>query len=165
MARRADIIAIFVTRLESILVSNGYNTDAGNAIYVNENPGLGTDDEAPIPAAVALITQPDDPGDWQGDALLIRLPLEFQAHVTQAVDDPYLLAEDLLEDVKRAVERVDEPNGETLLEREARTLGRKVAGVTFARGSTRVIPREPGQTTVGLGVTYLIPYKEKWGEP
>lgn len=150
MSRRLDILLAIVDRLELIQVANGFSTDAGATLFVNEAPALGPDDS---PVAIALMVQPDEPRAWQGDSMLLRLPLEIQAHAFIALEDAWAVAERVLEDIKRAVEMGD------------RTLGRKVAGKSFERGTTSVVARVPGSTSTGLGIRYTVPYQEKWGEP
>jgi hypothetical protein len=47
---------------------------------------------------------------------------------------------------------------------EDRTLGQLVPN-RIERGSTRTLPREPGNGVVGAGVTYIATHLERWGNP
>jgi hypothetical protein len=149
MSNRETILAWFVERLSGILVADEYATNAGQAVHLGEIVELGKDDPDVV---IAVVINEDSPG-YQGESTLIQLPIEFQATAKADLDAPYLIVEQVLADIKRAVE----------------VPGRRVAGgavkTRLERGPTRVVQREPGSDVVGVGVTYIVPYVEPWGQP
>lgn len=152
MSNRQEILDVLRTRLAAIQIANGFQTDAGEAVFTHEAPPLGPDDPA---AAIAIIVG-DDEIVKQTEGLFLKLPVEIQA--IARVDDAselnaaYETAESVLADVKKAIELAD------------RGLGRRLR-TYLERGSTRTLIREPGSETVGVGVTYRLPYQEVWGNP
>ena len=153
-SQRVRILEALVERLQAVR-ANGqaasgatYETDAGLAVYVGERPELGESDPA---VAVAVLPQEDDTeAIGQQLAFMVRLPVAIEAIASVELDQPYLAAEAVVADIKRAIE------GE-------RTLGGLVSEIR--RGATAVVPREPGTTTVGVAVTYQVVFKEAWGTP
>lgn len=146
---RQQIIEAVRDRLQDITTLHEFETDAGNAVYVGERPELGESDPE---AAIALLIGVDQIRT-QTEQLLILLPLEI--HALAKVDlerQGYLTAEQVLGDIKRAVELTD------------RTLGGLVKR-QIQRGATRVVERRPGSTTVGIAITYFALYTELWGNP
>lgn len=154
-SQRVLILEALVTRLRDIrtrdTAASGatYETDAGLAVYVGERPELGESDPY---VAIAVLPQEDDvAGIGQQLAFMVTLPIAIEAIASvDRLDEPYLAAEAVVADIKRAIE------GE-------RTLGGLVSDMR--RGSTAVVPREPGTTTVGVAVTYQLTFKEPWGNP
>lgn len=142
---RQAILTALLERLGTIRVDDGFNSNAGVTVFLGESPLLGEDDPD---AAIAVVLR-DDVIRWQGKKAFLDLPLEIQAVAKTTLDACWLTIEALLEDIKRAVETVDHTIAETKLE----------------RGQTRTLPREPGSTTVGAGVTYVVTYAEGWGTP
>lgn len=150
-SRRKLILAEILTRLEAITTANGFNTDAGAEVCLNEAPGFGPDD----PEQVIVVKVNEDFPGHQAMHTFIRLPIDIQAMAKADPTDAtsaYITAENILEDVKRAIELED------------RTLGRLVQR-QIERGSTRTMEREPGTPYVGIAVTYTAPYIEQWGSP
>ena len=147
-SRRQQVLAALVARVQAITVDDGFNTDAGTAVYLGETPMLGPDD--PL-VAIALIVGDDDPG-YQGEHVFVKLPIEIQGVAFADQTDSWMAVEAVIEDIKRAVELED------------RSLG-KLLRSELERGPTRTLRREPGSSTVGAGVTYLAPIAEKWGTP
>lgn len=146
---RQRILEACRSRLETISTPEWYAPHGGVLVVLGEMPELGPDD----PPAIVAVVAGDDAPRRQGEKFLITLPIELQAVVSVEVDDPYDKAEALLAAIKRAFELPD------------RTLGGLVPSNTIERGQTRVLPREVGQTTLGLGVTYEVDYQETWGAP
>jgi hypothetical protein len=153
---RQQIIEAFKGRLEAIHTgpNSDFETDAGDSVWVNEEPNLGPDD-APVAIAVAI---GDDIPERTGENVLIGLPFEFQAIASANYEDAWKAIEPVLSDIKRAIELEDRflvtpaaPNG--------------LLCYRFARGVTRTLPRDDGSLTVGVGITYLTHYKEGWGTP
>lgn len=147
-SRRRKILEAIKTRLGAIRVSSGFATDAGLMVFLNEAPALGPDDPS---TAIVILVGVDTPM-WQGETMLLRLPLEIQAIAKADIDAPWLAVEDVLGDIKKAVELAD------------RTLGGLVRR-QIDRGPTQTLQREPGSEYVGLSILYTAPYKEAWGSP
>lgn len=145
--RRAALTTLR-TRLRGITKLAGYNTDVGKLVFLAEEPVLGPDDPE---AALAIVVGTDEPG-FQGEHVVVRLPVEVQAVVKVAASDPWMTIEAILEDVYKAVE-TDHNLGGALLARG------------LERGSTRPLDREPGSEYVGAGVEYRLLYKQLWGTP
>lgn len=148
-SRRESIKAAVVERLEAITVANGFNTDVGAKVYVDEFPALGPDDAR---EALALLTQVDELA-WQGKGFLVRLPLTVMVFLDgDAAGNDSQRLEQAVADIKRAVELDDRLLGGLLHE-------------YLTRGDTEVIPREPGSVVLGVAVTYVATFKEGWGAP
>ena len=147
-SRRRLIVEALKARVEAIRVANGFETDAGVTVFLGETPPLGPDDPE---TAIAIVVGDEDP-QYQGANLFIRLPVAIQALARADLEQPWLAVEDLIGDIKRAVELED------------RTLGGLVKR-QIERGSVVALEREPGSTTVGAAVTFVCPYVEGWGTP
>ncbi len=137
-----------LSRLSAITLANGFSTDAGKLVLLGEAPTLGEDDPD---SAIAIVIGEDEPGH-QGENVVYVLPIEVQALVKANVTEPLLAAESVVGDIKRALE-LDHDIGGLAVRRG------------FDRGPTRVLPREEGSGTVGVGVGYRILIAEKWGDP
>lgn len=146
--RRQLVLEEFKDRLARVTVANGFQSDAGETLFVGETPDLGEDDP---PAAIAILVGDEEPV-YQGVQLHIRLPYEIQAHVKANLEQPWETVEQIIADIKKAVELEDRKFG-GLIPRQ------------IERGTVRGLPREAGQTTVGAAVTYLAAYTETWGDP
>lgn len=148
-SRRRLILAALVAQLATIDRAAGFETDAGDAVYVGEAPDLGPDD----PAEAIAVVVADDEVQPSGAGLLITLPLVVHAlaRAERDVTEAWMRAEQVLADVKRAVEA-------------DRSLGGQVPQL-IDRGSTQTLAREPGSATVGVVVTYRVTYKEGWAQP
>jgi len=147
-SRRRLILEALKARVEEITVEHGFETDAGLTVFLGETPALGPDDST---TAIAIVIGEEDPR-YQGAKFLIRLPLAIQAIARADLDQPWLAVEDVIGDIKRAVELED------------RTLGGLVKS-DLERGSVQALEREPGSTTVGAEVVYFAIYSEGWGIP
>jgi hypothetical protein len=147
--KRQQILEALAERLGAISVENGYLTNAGERVYLGETPELGNDD--PV-NAIAIVVQDTDTR-YQGMQVLESIPIEIQALArAENLDAAYLSSESILGDIIRAVEQED------------RTLGGLVKQ-QIQLGSTRTLPREPGMTTVGIGITYRTDFTRAWGQP
>lgn len=135
---RRAILEALRDRLRQIAPGNGYTTDAGARVEIGIEPELGPDD--PVTAIVIVVGDAIPQLQNGGGLVKETMPMEVQALVRVDVADPLLEAEALLADCQRAVE------GDL-------TLGGLVKS-QLALGPTRVVPREPGMTTVAVGVTY-----------
>jgi hypothetical protein len=148
MYRRQRIIEAVLHRLERIQRVNGYETDAGRAIY-NEPVNLGPDD----PNEALALTPGETITTWQleGKAKVIVLPLQVFALVRPVGAYPLLRAEAIIGDAKRAM--------------EAPPLSLDGLCKAFRAGEVDPVDRQEGTTTLGLRVVYLATYHEQWGEP
>ena len=148
MSTRETAIGEMRTRLENILVASGFNTDVGQVVMLGEQPVFGADDPT---AVVSLIVGQDSAG-YQGEHVVVELPVEAQAIVKADVDDPWTTVEAVIADIKKAVE-TDRDLGGALIRRG------------LERGATRPFDRESGSEFVGAGVEYRLKFKELWGAP
>jgi hypothetical protein len=146
-SRRQLILEAFVTRLEAITVDNGFQTDVGLNVFFGVAPDLGPDDPN---EAVALVVG-DDAAGYQGEHIVIELPVDVVALAKATLEEPWVAVEAVLSDIKKAVELED------------RTLGQLVMR-QIRRGSTRTLPRETGSQIVGASIRYLAPHAEVWGQ-
>lgn len=150
MSRRQEIIAWVLARLQGISTGAGYQTDAGATVLVNELPEFGEND----PTVALVLVVAVDEQDWVGKSFLLKLPLSVMAFVdTDRIDtaDAWMKAEELVADIKKALELDDDRRMDGLL------------ASTFERGEVETVPREPGTSTMGAIVNYKAPYKESWG--
>jgi|SRR6185369_10136330 len=147
-SNREQVLVAVRARLRAILQAEGFRTNVGQAVFLNEVPDLGPDDPDEI---IAMVVGTDQPR-YQGMQVFIDLPIEIQAVAKADLDDPYLTVEAVLADVKEAIELED------------RTLNGLVKH-QIERGPTRTLPREPGSTTVGVAIMYGFPYTEVYGAP
>lgn len=147
-SRRQQVIEAIRSRLEVIAIADGFNTDAGAKIFLEEAPPLGPDDPD---VAIAIVIGDDNP-TLHGEHVFGTLPIEIQALAKADLDEPWLAVEGVLQDIKRAIELED------------RSLGRLLRS-RLERKPTRTLPREAGSTSVGVSITYEAPIAEKWGEP
>jgi len=146
--RQTFLEDVFRARLKTIRVTDGFNTDAGETVFLGEVADLGPDDPD---TALAIV-----PGDIevrrdQARKLFVQLPVEIQLVAKVSLDEPWVRIEQMLADVQKAIEVDDE-----LIHGGERSL-------TY--GSERVLPREAGMTTTGAGITYLATWARKWGTP
>lgn len=148
MSTRQDALVELRDRLQQVRVANGYATEAGQLVLLGEQPTLGESDPA---AVLAIVVGADEPGP-QAARVVIRLPVQVQALVRADTEDPWLTIEEILGDIKRAVEQDHDLDG-TLLPRG------------LERGATTTLEREAGSAYVGAGVEYRLAYAEDWGNP
>lgn len=146
--RRKAILEAVRTRLQEIAVSGDYFTDAGLQVALGIQPAFSDQDPD---VGIAIVVGPDRI-EAQHTKLAITMPVEVQAIAKADLDDPFLTIEDVLSDIKQAMERDDDRRLDGLLAYECQ------------RGVTRQVDREPGSTTVGVGITYEFYYEEGWGD-
>ncbi len=153
MSVRQAILAEVISRLGTIAIANGYQTDAGLMLFVGELPLLGPDDP---PAAIAVIVRDELAADLSGygeapDGITVSvLPIECQAVAKADLEQPWVLVEAVISDIKQAIETSDRSLGGILV-------------LPLKRGRTRAFGREPGSTIVGAAVPYLATFAEQWG--
>jgi len=156
-SKRQLALTDLVNRLSFIQVAKGYNTDAGLHIFLGEVPRFGPNDP---PAALAVVVGDDSP-ETTGGTTRTRVPFEVQAIVPADMTAPTLAIEEIVADIKEAVEI--EADGS--VDRYLGVMNGKPATLSkgLQRGSTRAIRREPGSEYVGASVEYLATFEEKWG--
>ncbi len=149
-SRRELILHALLARVGEISATNGFNTDCGATVLLGEAPDLGPDD---APVVLAIVPQDDVP-TFTGMNIRTAWPIEFQAiaDASKDISRAWLLVEQLVADIQRAIELED------------RTLGGLVQK-QFERGPIRRLEREPGSTTVGAAVPYVFPFVVAWGNP
>lgn len=148
-SRRRLVLAALLARLEAITANDAaYETDAGQAVCIGDPQPLGEHDPS---QAIAVIIGDDDPQPQTAGAFLVSTPIEIVALREVDPTDPWLPVEAVLADIKRAVEQSDQ------------SFGGLVSRIT--RGTTRALPRDPGATTAAVSITYVLTWKEAWGNP
>lgn len=149
---RQQILEAVRTRLLAIRTNNGFRTDGGREVFLNETPMLGPDDPD---VAIAIVTD-DDEVNWQGEQVVIALPIGIQAlaKADMLSGEPWIAVEQVIGDIKQAVELADRTFG-----------GLFPHPHQFDRGQTRTLEREAGSAVVGASITYRALYKEVWGSP
>jgi hypothetical protein len=146
-------------RLGYIQVAKGFNTDAGLHIFVGEWPRLGPDDAREVLA----IAVGDETIEVTDSRIISKLPVEVWALVPGETENPQLAIEDIITDIKQAVEVEENPT-------QTRALGMMEAGVPIgttpkglSRGVTRSLRRSEGSSFVGAAVEYELTFEESWG--
>lgn len=146
--RRVRILRWFLAQLATIQVANEFATDAGLSVHSGFIPELGPDDP---PLAIAMVLGRDG-SKWQMEHVALTLPVHLYAVAKADLDEPYVAAEVVLGDIKKAIEVED------------RRLGRLLTS-DLERGSTQTHDRAAGSLVVGVSITYNAPYRERWGHP
>lgn len=149
MSQRQDILEAVKARLAGISLITGYQTDAGQLIFLGEAPVLGPDDPD---AAIAIVVGSDEI-KYQGENAHVTLPIDVQA-IAKVADHnaPWETVEAIISDIKTSME-VDH------------NLGGLVIARGLTRGPTRPLEREAGSTTAGAGIEYRFEFSEGWGTP
>lgn len=150
--RQTLIQDLFLARLAAIQIADGYVTDAGSHVFFGVTPGFGPDDP---PAAIVVVVGDDARVQNPRKVVWAQVPIEVQCLVTidtSRIAEPGIVIEEMLTDVERAIEQVDE----AMAGSDKRSL---------EVGPVRTLGREPGSTSVGVGITYLLKYARPWGTP
>lgn len=148
---RKRIIKAVFDRLKTIKRSAGFATDAGYCVVIGDI-ALGEDD---ADCGIALVPGETGPlGDRTLGKVTEVLPLQISA-LARAFswadyEHAWMVVEDVLADIKQAIETED------------RTLGGLVPG-DLRRGVTVTLEREEGSHTLGVAITYEAPYSTAWG--
>lgn len=148
MTKSQAIVEELMARVSQITIANGFETDAGLAVYLGETPALGPDD---ADQAIAIVMGDQDV-TFNREHVRYDWPIDIQALAKADLDSPWITIMQIAGDIKRAVELAD------------RTLGGLVTP-WFVRQTVRTLPREAGSTTVGATVRYVFPVNEIWGTP
>lgn len=151
---RKQILAAVRARLEAITTANDFSTDAGAHIFMGVLPKLGPEDPD---AVIAVVPQDFSPtplgkvqlriaGDWPIDVIAV-------ANASENRDDPWMVIEDVLADIQRAMELED------------RTFGGLVNPTEFESGAARIFGRESASEIVAVAQTYTFRLQRVWGCP
>jgi hypothetical protein len=136
-----------------VIQKPAFATDAGKKVYpIGQIPQSGPADPE---TAIAIIVG-DSTEEHQGFSGVIvgRVTVSVQAFARLAqpeMADPFLVAEAIVADIKRAVEK-------------DRSLEGNCSEPGFNRASVRAARRVEGSEYVGAAVDYALTFEEKWGE-
>lgn len=148
-SRRKQILLRIKARLERISTANSFRTNAGACVKLNEELSFGEGDPTIGIAIVVGLEQTS----MKGEHVVVRLPINVQAIVLEAnLDAPWNVVEDVIADIKQAIELED------------RTLG-KLVRAEIERGPTQTLERQPGSSYTGAEILYTALYPELWGRP
>lgn len=159
-SKRQAALLDLIARLEFITKAKGYNTDAGEHLFLGEAPTFGEDDP---PAALAVLVAEDSP-QTSGGIIRIRTPIEIWAVVPATLEQPLLAVEAIIADIKEAVEIEADGSVDRFLGTvtdQGRPYGTLPKGLE--RGSIRALRRQEGSTYVGAVVEYVAYFEESWG--
>lgn len=148
ITRRALILERLAVLAARITKANGFDTDAGAAVYIGIAPELGPNDPDYVIAIV-----PAEELHTEDGRITNGLPIEVQAIGKTTAPNAWIGVELLLGDIKAGIE---DPND--------RTLGAVLKG-TMKRVTTRTLERQPGATSIGVAIIYACPYVDEWGNP
>jgi hypothetical protein len=148
---RKRILREVIARVSAITTENGFATDAGRTVLIGVLPKLGEGDPDAVIAVVPQdqateFTQMHVAGDWPIDIVAV-------ANASGNRDDPWLLVEDVLADVQRAMELDD------------RTLGGLMNAREFTVGPARTFGRESASEIVAVSQTYGFYVQRAFGSP
>lgn len=148
---RQAILTELLTRVSGIQIADGYSTDAGLLVLFGETPMLGPEDPATAIAILVRDDAPDDLGGYGGDGgdSVTKLPIEVQGIARADQKNPWLTVEDVIADVRRAVESADPTIGGLLTKQ-------------LQRGRVRPLNREPGATSIGASQLYTATFVDPW---
>lgn len=160
ISKRKAALVDLKERLSFIQVAKGYNTDAGLNIEMGEWPRSGEDD--PL-AAIAVTVDDDRPQPTTGSRAQAEVPVQVWALVPVGTADPQLAIEDIIVDIKEAVELEAQPDRTRALgtTEDGQPIGTVPKGVS--RGTTLALRRREGSGFVGGGVEYVLTFEESYG--
>ena len=120
-------------------------------MFLGEFVTLGPNDADVV---IAIEVGDDDPTQEMGPTprVQIRLPIDMQGIARADLDEPWIIVEQVISDIKKAIELTS-----------ATWLGDLVQ--ELSRGPTRTLEREEGSTFVGAVVGYEVLMYEDWGAP
>lgn len=154
-SRRQLILEELKRRLETVQVANGFQTDVGLKVYFGELPRLGPHD---ADGAVAMIPGEDQVDEMQVGKISIVLPVNMVALAKPSMSQPWVVVEQVVADIKKAIESGDRSLGGLLAAGRDNAEGLK-------RGTTETSARGSGSEVVAAMVTYGCHYREAWGNP
>lgn len=153
-SRRTLVLQAITERLQTIvagraaLMGEHFETDAGRAVFWGEVPQLGDGDPD---QAIAVMPRSDEPRLIGRTAFQIEWPINIHAVVKVSLDDPWTAAEQVIADIKRAIETTDQ-GFEGLVQ-------------DLTRDGVSVQAREAGSLVVSVTVPYRFVFREAWGRP
>ena len=144
-------------RLQRITVANGFDTDAGQHVSLGVVVVLSSADASQAIAIDIQDVEIDEDsgfGDPRGQDQPLRMSMSVQAIASADLDQPWIAAEQVLSDIKKAMEDPDVDSWPDAVK-------------DFGPGSPRdsTLEREEGSTFVGAAANYAILYLETWGSP
>lgn len=151
MSKRKAILLEAKARCARITVANGFLTNAGSHLFLNQDPSWSEDD--PV-EGIAIVVGFETVG-WQGDRVVVTLPINVQAIVLETdLGEPWDRVEDVITDIKKAMELGSDPD---------RTFGG--LAIEIERGGIQTLELEQGSEFTGAQVPYQALYHEGWGQP
>lgn len=142
-----QILDAIVTRAQTITTANGYNTDAGNQVYLGRRNF--TNIEAfPI---ISISRGPEELLELVGERMKLAMPVTLEGLIEGDQDNPLTAAEELIADIKMAVCTTSDRLGGLAIRYEFVT-------------STPTV-RDDGANFVGATVETLCTYVEYVGNP
>lgn len=153
-SKRIGALTELRRRLERITRANDFATDAGQTVFLGEAPGLGHHD--PEVAIAVVVGDSTEAHRGMSDVIESVVVVSLQAFARSAPAhkvDPFLAAEDVVADIKRAVELED------------RSLEGWCLSTGMSRGAVRPARRMEGSEYVGAAVDYVLTFEERWGHP
>ena len=140
------IIQALESRLQSIVISGGFNTDAGLSVH----GGVPVLDESVL-LPLLILPLPEERGDRETSGRYLNIMRAPVICLINAATDEAYNGQDLLADIKTAVLLPDV------------TLGGLSQSVEYK--GTEALPREEGSFLVGFIVDFEIEYNEGYGSP
>lgn len=147
-SKRQLVLEAFKRRLEAIKDADGFFTNAGDYVSLWERKVFGTAD----PDEWLVVIPGEDSIGMQQVKVVSNLQVVIGLGVKATLEEPWARIEQLLMDVKKAMELEDRTLGGLLTNR-------------LQRGSTQPFVREPGSKRLAASIVYIAPIAEVWGEP
>jgi hypothetical protein len=150
---RKRILSEVKQRLSVITPDNpGFVTDAGQHIFIGVLPKLGPDD----PDAAIAILPHDHATGYQLQHVVGEWPIEIiaVANASENRQEPWLLVEDVLADLQRAMETEDRTFAGTISRHDC-----------FEVGAAKTFERESASDVVAISQLYVFSVKRVWGHP
>lgn len=145
-----QILSALTTRLGTILIDDGFNTDAGLNVYRGKK-SFDWENQDLFPA-ISVFDPLEEVEAGHEERNDNTLTVHIEGHVWADPDNPADGAHDLLADIKKAVLLFDD-----------QTLGGLAAGMEYA-GAEIEFPDDAG-SVISLRLTVKIAYPELYGDP
>jgi len=139
-------LAAIITRLQAILVSSGYNTDAGNNVYAGVRC-FQDDQTFPI---ITVFSGPEFVEKLTYNSYRSDRTINIEGYVKDKTT-PTVSLEELIEDIQRSIEQPDV------------SLGGLVAMVDYT-GIDDIDPPERGSDLSGIRITYVVTFDRTYGD-
>lgn len=149
-----QILEAVATRLEAITTANGYNTNAGADVELGRMRYNGNElNSNPVLCVYDVEDSPIEGTEFTEETLMLNLSIAVDAFAKRASGDTiHETAHKITADVKKAVLQVDDKRLNGL------SLG------LYYQGRQIEYPEEGGNI-IAIGFRFLVPYKEKYGDP